>query len=81
MVWQLIRIHLLSSIAFSGSDLIIHEDLTHIKQRMSTRFSFALLSPEQMLLKLVNYHIELAGYKGVVKNFGGDLKVCRFQVD
>lgn len=34
------------------------------------------LSPEKVLLKWMNFHLQRAGYEKIVANFSSDIRVC-----
>lgn len=70
LVWQIIRIQLLSQISLKNvPELVVlladGEDLA----------SFIKLPPETILLRWMNYHLARGGYPNQVNNFGGDIAV------
>ena len=69
VVWQIIRIQLLSNISLKTVPelaLLLEED--------ETIQNLLKLQPEIILLRWMNYHLGKAGYPKQVKNFGSDLQ-------
>jgi len=69
MIWQIIRIGLLSSISLQN-----HPELFRLLEEGEEIGELLKLSPEQILLRWVNYHLKNAGHPKRIKNFGGDIK-------
>jgi len=68
LLWQIIRIGLLSEI-----NLAHHPGLVHLLEDDETLEDLQKLSPEQILLRWVNYHLKNAGCTRRVTNFSGDI--------
>ncbi|CAG5120872.1 unnamed protein product, partial [Candidula unifasciata] len=69
LLWQIIRIGLLSDI-----NLAHHPGLIHLLEEGETLEDLQKLSPEQILLRWVNYHLRNAGCDLRIKNFSEDIK-------
>nr|KAG5695685.1 hypothetical protein BaRGS_022362 [Batillaria attramentaria] len=69
LLWQIIRIGLLSDI-----NLAHHPGLVNLLQEGETIEDLIKLSPEQILLRWVNYHLARAGCDRQINNFGEDIK-------
>jgi len=69
LIWQIIRVGLLSSISLSN-----HPELFRLLEPGEEIGDLQKLSPEQILLRWFNYHLKKAGHPKTVKNFGGDIK-------
>lgn len=69
LLWQIIRIGLLSDI-----NLHEHPGLANLLNEGETLDEFMKLSPEQILIRWVNYHLERSGCHRRVSNFQGDIK-------
>jgi len=69
LIWQIIRIGLLSSINLKN-----HPYLIRLLEPGETLEDLLKLSPEQILLRWFNYHLKNAGTPRRVKNFTGDIK-------
>ncbi|XP_064599955.1 plastin-3-like [Liolophura sinensis] len=69
LLWQIIRIGLLSDI-----DLAHHPGLALLLEEGETLEDLQKLSPEQILLRWVNYHLRRAGCNKEVRNFTEDIK-------
>ncbi|XP_005098203.2 plastin-1 [Aplysia californica] len=69
LLWQIIRIGLLSDI-----NLAHHPGLVHLLQEDETLEDLQKLSPEQILLRWVNYHLANAGCMRRINNFSEDIK-------
>lgn len=73
LIWQIVKIGILGSINLKRNPYLVRllepgEDLEH----------FMKLSPEEILLRWVNYHLKNAGYEKKVNNFTGDIAVCNY---
>ncbi|XP_006731836.1 plastin-1 [Leptonychotes weddellii] len=71
LLWQIIKVGLLADIEISRNDALIAllnegEDLEELMK----------LSPEELLLRWVNYHLTNAGWR-TIKNFSQDIKDSR----
>jgi len=69
LVWQFIRIGLLSAI-----NLVHHKELVTLLEPGETLEEFMQLSPEQILIRWVNYHLVRSGCGRVITNFSSDIK-------
>jgi hypothetical protein len=69
LIWQIIRIGLLSSINLKN-----HPYLIRLLEPGETLEDLLKLSPEQILLRWFNYHLKNAGSPRRVKNFTSDIK-------
>lgn len=69
LLWQIIRIGLLSDI-----NLHEHPGLAALLNEGETLEEFMKLSPEQILIRWVNFHLERSGCHRRVSNFQGDIK-------
>jgi len=69
LVWQIIRIGLMASINLKN-----HPYLIRLLEPGETLEDLLKLSPEQILLRWVNYHLKNSGSSKRIKNFGGDIK-------
>ncbi|CAL1545073.1 unnamed protein product [Lymnaea stagnalis] len=69
LLWQIIRIGLLSDI-----NLAHHPGLIHLLEEGETLEDLQKLTPEQILLRWVNYHLRRAGTNTRIKNFSEDIK-------
>ncbi|KAJ8299243.1 hypothetical protein KUTeg_023303 [Tegillarca granosa] len=69
LLWQIIRIGLLSEITLSK-----HAGLVLLLEDDETFEDLNKLSPEQILLRWVNYHLRNAGIDRTITNFGDDIK-------
>ncbi|GFO49374.1 plastin-3 [Plakobranchus ocellatus] len=69
LLWQIIRIGLLSDI-----NLAHHPGLIHLLEEGETLEDLQKLSPEQILLRWVNYHLRNAGQDRRINNFSDDIK-------
>jgi hypothetical protein len=68
LVWQLIRLALMKSITLTE-----HPELYRLLKPGETLADFLKLSPEQILLRWLNYHLEKAGSSRTATNFTKDL--------
>ncbi|XP_076472201.1 plastin-3-like isoform X1 [Babylonia areolata] len=68
LLWQIIRIGLLSDI-----NLAHHPGLVALLREGETIEDLIRLSPEQILLRWVNYHLENAGVDRRISNFSEDI--------
>jgi len=69
LIWQIIRIGLLSAINLKN-----HPEIVRLLEPGETLEDLLKLSPEQILLRWVNYHLKNSGSPKRIKNFGGDIK-------
>jgi len=69
LIWQIIRIGLMASINLKN-----HPYLVRLLEPGETLEDLLKLSPEQILLRWVNYHLKNSGSNKRIKNFGGDIK-------
>jgi len=69
MIWQLVKIQLLASVNLKN-----HPELIRLLRDDETLQDLLALPAEQLLLRWFNYHLEQAGHKRRVKNFGRDVK-------
>lgn len=69
LIWQIIRIGLLSSISLAQ-----HPELFRLLEPGEEIGDLLKLSPEQILLRWFNYHLKKANSTKRVKNFAGDIK-------
>ncbi|GFS03851.1 plastin-2-like [Elysia marginata] len=69
LLWQIIRIGLLSDI-----NLAHHPGLIHLLEEGETLEDLQKLSPEAILLRWVNYHLRNAGQDRRINNFSEDIK-------
>jgi len=69
LIWQIIRIGLMASINLKN-----HPYLVRLLEPGETLEDLLKLSPEQILLRWVNYHLKNSGSAKRVKNFSGDIK-------
>ncbi|XP_052286219.1 plastin-2-like isoform X2 [Dreissena polymorpha] len=69
LLWQIIRIGLLSEI-----NLTSHPGLVLLLQEGETIDDLLKLSPEEILVRWVNYHLRNSGSNRQIANFGGDIK-------
>ena len=68
VIWQIIKIQLLSMI-----NLKEHPELVLLLEEGEELSDLLALSPEDLLLRWINYHLKNAGSDRRVKNFGKDL--------
>lgn len=69
LIWQIIRIGLLAAINLKN-----HPYLIRLLEPGETLEDLLRLSPEEILLRWVNYHLKNAGSPKRIKNFSGDIK-------
>jgi len=69
MVWQIIRIGLMSDISLTS-----HPELYRLLEEGEDLKAFLKLPPEKILIRWVNYHLKNAGTDRRINNFGGDIK-------
>lgn len=69
LLWQMVKMHLLS-----GINLKAHPELMRLLHDGETLEDLLALSPEQILLRWMNYHLAEGGHSKRVKNFSGDVK-------
>jgi len=68
LIWQIIRIQLLSSISLTE-----HPELVVLLQDGEELNTFIKLPPETILLRWVNYHLNAANSTRNINNFGSDV--------
>jgi len=69
MVWQVIRIGLMSDISLTS-----HPELYRLLEEGEDLKDFLKLPPEKILLRWVNYHLKNAGSDRRIQNFGKDIQ-------
>lgn len=69
LIWQIIRIGLLSEV-----NLASHPGLVHLLEEGETIDDLLKLSPEEILIRWVNYHLRKAGINRQIANFSSDIK-------
>jgi hypothetical protein len=69
LIWQIIRIGLMAAINLKN-----HPYLVRLLEPGETLEDFLKLSPEQILLRWVNYHLKNSGSTKRIHNFSGDIK-------
>jgi len=69
VIWQIIRIGLMASINLKN-----HPYLIRLLEDGETLEDLLKLSPEQILLRWVNYHLKNSGSNKRIRNFAGDIK-------
>ena len=69
LVWQIVRIQLLSQI-----NLKSHPELVRLLEAGEELADLLKLPPDQILLRWLNFHLKQAGDSRRVRNFGDDLK-------
>jgi len=69
LLWQMVKMHLLS-----GINLKAHPELIRLLHEGEELSALLALSPEQILLRWMNYHLEQAGHPKRIHNFSGDVK-------
>ncbi|XP_065192722.1 plastin-2-like [Sycon ciliatum] len=69
LMWQIIRIGLLAKISLKNNP-----NLAVLLNDGESLADFLKLSPEEILLRWFNYHLEKAGHGRRVRNFSGDIK-------
>jgi len=69
MVWQIIRVGLMSDISLSE-----HPELYRLLEEGEDLKSFLKLPPEKILIRWVNYHLKNAGSDRRINNFGKDIQ-------
>jgi hypothetical protein len=68
VLWQLIRLSLLSQI-----NLQQHPEIIALKEASENVKDFVELAPELTLLRWVNHHLRNAGYPRRITNFSADI--------
>jgi hypothetical protein len=68
IVWQLVRLALMKTITLTE-----HPELYRLLKEGETLADFLKLSPEEILLRWLNYHLKNAGSERVATNFTKDL--------
>jgi len=69
MVWQIIRIGLMSDISLTS-----HPELYRLLEEGEDLKAFLKLPPEKILIRWVNYHLKNAGTDRRIANFGKDIQ-------
>lgn len=69
ITWQLVRLALTNKISLTS-----HPELFRLLKPGETIEQFLKLSPEEILLRWLNYHLERAGNARRATNFGSDIK-------
>jgi len=69
LLWQMVKMHLLS-----GINLKAHPELIRLLHEGEELADLLALSPEQILLRWMNYHLEQADHPKRIHNFSGDVK-------
>lgn len=69
LLWQVIKIGLLSDI-----NLMNHPGLVLLLEEGEEQADLLKLTPEQILIRWVNYHLRNAGLNRQIRNFGEDIK-------
>ncbi|VDL64419.1 unnamed protein product [Hymenolepis diminuta] len=69
LLWQIIKIGLLRQI-----NVVAHSELVALLDEEETLTEFAKLSPEQILMRWVNYHLKHAECEARMENFTLDVK-------
>eukprot|EP00794_Sanderia_malayensis_P005029 gene5029-5687_t len=69
LLWQIIRIGLFAKISLSSNP-----NIAALLRDGETLEDLMRLSPEELLLRWVNYHLEKAGSNKRINNFSGDIK-------
>lgn len=69
LLWQIIRIGLFANISLASNP-----NIAALLREGETLEDLMRLSPEELLLRWVNYHLEKAGSDKRIKNFSGDIK-------
>lgn len=69
LLWQIIRIGLFANISLQA-----HPNLAVLLEDGETMETLMNLSPEELLLRWVNYHLKKAGSHKRISNFSGDIK-------
>ena len=72
LVWQLVKMALLSKLA--NLDLKENPHLIRLLAEGETLETLRKLPPEKLLLRWFNHHLAEAGAPREIRNFGGDLK-------
>lgn len=69
LMWQVIRIGLLAAV-----NLVQHNELVALLEEGETLDDLMMLSPEQILIRWVNYHLKRADCGRQISNFTSDIK-------
>ena len=69
LMWQVVKIFVLCNIHLKK-----HPELIHLLNPGEQFADLVKLSPEQLLLRWLNYHPNSAGYDKKITNFSGDIK-------
>jgi Calponin homology (CH) domain len=70
LVWQIIKIGL-----FAKVSLIHHPELFRLLKEGESLPDLLALSPDAILVRWVNFHLEAAGHQRRIANFSSDIKV------
>ena len=73
MLWQMLKIQSLASINLKNHPYIIK-----LLKEGEEIADLLKLSPEELLMRWVNYHLKNANHTRTISNFGNDLKVYIF---
>ncbi|CAL8091688.1 unnamed protein product [Calicophoron daubneyi] len=71
LLWQIIKIGLLKQI-----NVVAHAELATLLEGDETILEFAKLSPEDILIRWVNFHLKDTGSEKRMKNFTMDIQNC-----
>lgn len=69
MIWQLMKMQQMNQITLTN-----HPYLIRLKQEDEEMHDLLALSPDQLLMRWFNYHLQNAGVKNRVTNFSDDVK-------
>lgn len=69
LMWQMVKMQLLADI-----NLKAHPELLRLLREGETLEDLLALSPEEILKRWMNYHLQEAGSNKRIKNFSGDVK-------
>jgi hypothetical protein len=69
LIWQVIRIDLLGQVSVEK-----HPEMMLLKEEHEDALTFASVTPEQNLLRWVNYHLKRAGTDRRISNFSSDIR-------
>lgn len=72
VVWQIIRIGLMENITLAK-----HPEIIQLVRKDEDLQTLLDMSPEDILIRWMNHHLERGGYERQVSNFTGDLKDSR----
>jgi len=71
LIWQIIKILMLSSI-----NLKAHPELVKLVKENEELTDLLKLPPEELLMRWVNYHLQKSGSSRRISNFSSDVKDC-----